>query len=123
MGNKIIRPIIHFNSLKEIDKININNLIKKDLKKDKSGIFLMDKTDNSIYLFINHTLTSGNSIDVKLENKEELKSILNNLTDEDYVLNNCLFDFKKRLISNQIYDSYKYISYSDIIKNNNNKVN
>jgi len=33
MGNKIIRPIIHFNSLKEIDKININNLIKKDLKK------------------------------------------------------------------------------------------
>ena len=30
MGNKIIRPIIHFNSLKENDKININ---KKDLKK------------------------------------------------------------------------------------------
>ena len=118
MGNKIIRPIIHFNSLKEIDNININNLIKKDLKKDKSGIFLMDKTDNSIYLFINHTLTSGNSIDVKLENKEELKSILNNLTDEDYVLNNCLFDFKKRLISNQIYDSYIYISYGDIIRNN-----
>jgi len=83
----------------------------------------MDKTDNSIYLFINHTLTSGNSIDVKLENKEELKAILNNLTDEDYVLNNCLFDFKKRLISNQIYDSYKYISYGYIIKNNNNKVN
>ena len=118
MGNKIIRPIINFNSLKEIEKININNLIKKDLKKYKSGIFLIDKKDNSIYLFINHTLTSGNSIDVKLENKEELKKILNNLTDEDYVLNNCLFDFKKRLISNQIYDSYIYISYGDIIRNN-----
>ena len=118
MGNKIVRPIIHFNSLKEIDKVNINNFIKKELKKDKSGIFLMDKTDNSIYLFINHTLSSGNSIDIKLDNKEELKSILNNLTDEDYVLNKCLFDFKRRLISNQIYDTNMYISYGDIIRNN-----